>query len=314
MANGTEQALPVALLLGMLVCGGSLATSAAMMGMHIPVHTVLCLANRTGPTAEPTATPHCYPNFFVTTWTLMFITSALSFFFYAFLCLQQRELRLRQSISMIGSFATLFLWLSTVCIGFLPTQVGFDSMSGSSNTPQVRAYGMLTSSIFNYRVAHNKTRLDITSAILENSISPDSDASQLVWIVGESSGGSQRMANGSITGGVIASIYRANGNENRFWYKLGNFPAINFSSGTQPAANSTSRSRKRRRYDARKPREYLQATENDRQPVPSGPFPDVVQRAEPNPVHVLNMYNSSDFYKQETNWAVSATVFASLSL
>ncbi|KAL1891426.1 hypothetical protein Sste5346_007689 [Sporothrix stenoceras] len=223
IGNGTEQALPVALLLGMLVCGGSMATSAAMMGMHIPIHTVLCLANRTSPTANPQATSYCYPNFFVTTWTLMFIASAVSFFFYAFLCLQQRELRLRQSIAMIGSFMTLFLWLSTICIGFLPTQVGFDSINGSSNTPQVRAYGMLTSSIFNYQVAHNKTRLNFASAILENSISPDNDASQLVWVIGESSDDSQRLDNGSITGGVIASIYRANGNENRFWYKLSHF-------------------------------------------------------------------------------------------
>lgn len=310
--KGAEQVLPVALLLGMLACAGSLATSAAMMGMHFPVHTVLCLANRTSPTANTTATPHCYPNFFTTTWIMIFVASALSFLFYAFLCLQQRELRLRQSIAMLGSFTTMFLWLSTICIGFLPTQVAFDSMNGSGNTPRVCAYGMLTSSIFNYQVAHKKIRLDMASAILENSTSPSNDASQLVWVIGGSSGGSKRIGNGT-SGGVVASIYRANGDANRFWYKLGNQPAVNSSAETQTTRNSIMRVPRRGRYQTAQYKEDIQANKGAGQTAPIESLA-VALRAEPTPIHIWNMYDSSDFYKQETQWAMSATVFVSLSL
>ena len=166
--QGPEQMLPVALLVGLLASMGSLLTSASMLYLHFPVHTVLCRAQKTTSSLSSTPTA-CYPNFFLSTWMLIFCASVLSGFFYTFLCMQQEQLRLRQSVAMFGSFFTMFLWLSTILFGFLPAQVGVDSSSirrgrgisnnGAAPAPYVHAYGMLSSSIENYMYAHNKTQM-----------------------------------------------------------------------------------------------------------------------------------------------------------
>ncbi|EPE06645.1 hypothetical protein F503_03072 [Ophiostoma piceae UAMH 11346] len=160
--QGPEQMLPVALLFGLVASMGSVFTSASMLYLHFPVHTVLCRAQKIASSSSNTPTT-CYPNFFLSTWVLIFCASILSGFFYTFLCMQQEQLRLRQSVAMLGSFFTMFLWLSTILFGFLPAEVSIDSSSISNNrggpVPHVHAHGMLSSSIENYMYAHNKTRM-----------------------------------------------------------------------------------------------------------------------------------------------------------
>ncbi len=198
-----EQALPVVLLLGLAAAAGALATSTAMLAMHFPVHTVLC---RGGPGLR------CYPNFFVTTWLMMFAASLLSGSFYLFLCRQQQALRLRQGVAMAGAVATMLLWLSTVSVGFLPTQVTLDGAGTRANStmaisgnitqigiPRVRAYGMLTSSLENYWAARGGS-----ANVTAGRGSLDGPA-QLIWRINDVS---QTSADVNTTMTTTATIYR----------------------------------------------------------------------------------------------------------
>ncbi|OAA61952.1 hypothetical protein SPI_04811 [Niveomyces insectorum RCEF 264] len=202
--RGIARVLPLALLVALLGSVGALVTSAVMLVLHFPVHTVFCFEGRS-----------CYPNFFLTTWLLTFATATAATAYQGAVCVQQRHLRLRKSTARAGAFLTLVLWLVVLVVGFLPARVVLDK----NNVPSVPAHGMLRSSLANYRVA----RAGGPPALVDRA-----DASRLIWTIGDSGGGGSgggrndgvSPSRGAARTATHASIYRARGDAHHFRYML----------------------------------------------------------------------------------------------